>query len=90
MRKTIVERDRPQMTKWRTRTACLITKAADTDAAYLEHVWNVMTHAQKPDLVLQRNGRVHLNQRGSHFIRLLAVEECGSAGRPCSEVQCES
>ena len=28
-----------------------------------EHVWNVMAHAQKPDLVFQRNGRVHLNWR---------------------------
>jgi len=48
----------------------------------VEHVWNVMAHAQKPDLVFQRNGRVHLNRRGSQFSRLLAVEECGSAGRP--------
>ena len=31
---------------------------------YVEHVWNVMAHAQKPDLVFQRNGRVHLNGRG--------------------------
>jgi len=30
----------------------------------VEHVWNVMAHAQKPDLVFQRNGRVHLNWRG--------------------------
>jgi hypothetical protein len=28
-----------------------------------EYVWNVMAHAQKPDLVFQRNGRVHLNWR---------------------------
>ena len=41
-----------------------------------------MAHAQNPDLVFQRNGRVHLNRRGSQFSRLLAVEECGSAGRP--------
>jgi len=41
-----------------------------------------MAHAQKPDLVFQRNGRVHLNRWGSQFSRLLAVEECGSAGRP--------
>ena len=41
-----------------------------------------MAHAQKPDLVFQRNGGVHLNRRGSQFSRLLAVEECGSAGRP--------
>ena len=48
----------------------------------VEHVWNVMARAQKPDLVFQRNVRVHLNRRGSQFSRLLAVEECGSAGRP--------
>ena len=29
----------------------------------VEHVWNMMAHAQKPDLVFQRNGRVHLNGR---------------------------
>ena len=40
-----------------------------------------MAHAQKTDLAFQRNGRVHLNRRGSQFSRLLAVEECGSAGR---------
>ena len=34
------------------------------------------------DSVFQRNGRVNLNRRGSQFSRLLAVEECGSAGRP--------
>jgi hypothetical protein len=27
-------------------------------------VWNVMVHAQKPDFVLRRNGRVHLNRQG--------------------------
>jgi hypothetical protein len=48
----------------------------------VEHVWNVMARAQKPDLVFQRNVRVHLNRWGSQFSRLLAVKECGSAGRP--------
>jgi len=28
-------------------------------------IWNAMTHAQKPDFVFLRNGRVHLNQRGA-------------------------
>jgi len=28
------------------------------------YVWNVMAHAQKPDLVFRRNGRVHLNRQG--------------------------
>jgi len=39
----------------------------------------VMAHAQKPDLVFQRNGRVHLYRRGCQFSRLLAVEVCASA-----------
>ena len=30
----------------------------------VQHVWNVMAHTQKPDLVFQRNGRVHLNWQG--------------------------
>ena len=49
----------------------------------LQHVRNVMAHAQKPDLVFQRNGRVHLNRRGRQFSRLLAVEECGTADSNC-------
>ena len=28
----------------------------------VEASWNVMAHAQKPDFVFQRNGRVHLNR----------------------------
>jgi len=28
-------------------------------------VWNVMAHAQKPDFVLRRNGRVHLSRQGA-------------------------
>ena len=47
----------------------------------VQQVWNVRAHAQKPDLVFQRNGRVHLNRRGSQFSRLLAVEKWASAGR---------
>ena len=39
-------------------------------------------HAQKPELVFLRNGRVRLNRPGGvQFSRLLAVEECGSAGK---------
>ena len=53
-------------------------------------VWNVMAHAQKPDFVFRRNGRVHLNLRGRQFSRLLAAELCASAvvmlDTPCSEV----
>jgi hypothetical protein len=38
-----------------------------------------MTHAQKPDFVFRRNGRVDLNRRGRQFSRLLAAEVCASA-----------
>ena len=48
------------------------------------------THAQKPDFVFLRNGRVHLNRRGRQFSRLLAAEVCASAvvmlDTPWSEV----
>ena len=61
-----------------------------TPLAVVDWVWNVMAHAQKPDLVFQRNGRVHLNQRGCQFSRILAAEVCASAvvmlDTPCSEV----
>jgi hypothetical protein len=53
-------------------------------------IWNVMAHAQKPDFVFRRNGRVHLNRRGRHFSRLLTAEVRASAvvmlDTPCSEV----
>ena len=49
-----------------------------------------MAHAQKPDFVFPRNGRVHLNRWGRQFSRLLAAEVCASAlvklDAPCSEV----
>ena len=57
---------------------------------WVDCVWNVMAHAQKPDLVFRRNGWVHLNRRRRQFIRLLAAEVCASAvvmlDTPCSEV----
>ena len=53
-----------------------------------------MAHAQKPEFVFPRKGRVHLNRWGRQFSRLLAVEECGSVvvmlvmlNRPRSEVK---
>jgi hypothetical protein len=42
-------------------------------------VSNVMAHAQKPDFVFRRKGRVHLNWWGRQFCRLLAAEVCASA-----------
>ena len=54
-----------------------------------------MAHAYKPNLVFQRNGRVHLNRRGSQFSRLMAAEMCASVvvmvlrlDRPCSDAEC--
>jgi hypothetical protein len=47
-------------------------------------VWNVMAHAQKPDFVSRRNGRVHLNRQGRQFSRLPAGELCASACRVCT------
>ena len=56
----------------------------------LEASWNVMAHAQKPDFVFRRSGRVHLNRWERQFSRLLAAEVCASAvvmmDTPCSEV----
>jgi hypothetical protein len=53
-------------------------------------VWNVMAHAQKPDFVFRRNGRVRFNRRGRQFSRLPAAEVCASAvvllDTACSEV----
>ena len=36
-----------------------------TRISLVDCVWNVMAHAQKPDIVFRRNGRVHLNRRGA-------------------------
>jgi len=56
----------------------------------LDCVWNVMAHAQKPDFVFRRKGRVHLCRQGHQFSRLLAAELCASAvvmlDTPSSEV----
>jgi len=38
-----------------------------------------MAHAQKPNFVFRRNGRVNLNRRGRQFSRLLAADVCASA-----------
>ena len=59
-------------------------------SSHLDCIWNVMAHAQKPDFVFRRNGRVHLNRRGHQFSRLLAAEVRASAvvmlDTTCSEV----
>jgi hypothetical protein len=47
-------------------------------------------HAQKPDFVFRRTGRVHLNRQGRQFSRILTAEVCASAvvmlDAPYSEV----
>ena len=52
-------------------------------------VRNVMAHAQKPDFVFRRNGRVHLSRQGRQ-LSLLAAEVCASPvvmlDTTCSEV----
>jgi hypothetical protein len=37
-----------------------------------------MAHAQKPDFIFRRNGRVHLNRWGRPLSRLLTPEVCAS------------
>ena len=65
-------------------------KWKDNIEADVDCVWHVMAHAQKPDFVFLRNGRVHLNRQGRQVSRLLAAEVCASAvvmlNTPCSEV----
>ena len=48
-------------------------------ASLIDCVWSAMAHAQKPDFVFRRNGRVHLHREGRQFSRLLAAEVCASA-----------
>jgi len=53
-------------------------KELPLDLRVVEWKRDVMAHAQKPDLVFQRNGRVHLYRRGCQFSKLLAAEVCAS------------
>ena len=58
--------------------------------SWVEASWNVMAHAQKPDFVFRRNGRVHLKSAGA----LVQSTTCSrgvrisgsNAGYICSEV----
>jgi hypothetical protein len=61
----------------RDKTPCAWTNLVDC-------VWNVMTHAQRPDFVFRQNGRVHLNRQGRQLSRLLAGELCTSACWVCT------
>jgi len=57
----------------------LVKQNCSRDDFKVEASWNVMAHAQKPDFVFRRNGRVHLNLRGRRFSPLPATEVCASA-----------
>ena len=65
-------------------------KVLESNRQEVDCVSNVMAHAQKPDFVFRRNGRVHLNRRGRQFGWLWAAEVCALAvvmlDTPCSEV----
>jgi len=83
--------DHPKTKRGPQVTACWSIQPLPVRAiSMVECVWNVMAHAQKPDFVFRRNGRVHLNRRGRQFSRLLAAKFCASAvvmlDTPCSEV----
>jgi len=56
----------------------------DTSHTVVEWKRDVMAHAQKPDSVFQRNGRVHLYRRGCQFSRVLGFLEWGSGENDCS------
>jgi len=49
---------------WDTQPTYCGLRGCDT-VRWVDCVWNVMAHAQKPDFVFRRNGRVHLNRRGA-------------------------
>jgi len=68
------------MTIWHIRIACWIPKATNTHSYYVEHVWNVVAHAQKPDLVFQRNRRAHLNRRGASVQSTAGSRGVGTSG----------
>jgi hypothetical protein len=82
--------NQPRTTRFRALTHLWQNKRASVEHQLLDCAWNVMAHAQKPDFVFRRNGRVHLNRRGRQFSRLLAADVCASAvvmlDTPCSEV----
>jgi hypothetical protein len=64
-------------TGWRASWAQRVVSLRAPDGE-VSRVWNVMAHAQKPDFVFRRNGRVHLNRWGRQFSRLLAADVCAS------------
>ena len=74
-----LQTDRRNMQTCKAEKTCTTTNTSNLTHQSVETNWNVMAHAQKPDFVFRRNGRVHLNRRGRQFNRLLAAEVCASA-----------
>ena len=73
------------------KTGSCIADSSFVQCMIVEASWNVLVHAQKPDFVFRRKGRVPLTRRGGRqFSRILAAELCTSAivmfDTPCSEV----
>ena len=50
MWKNVVERGRPQMTIWRLRVSCWITKATDTHLEYVAHPFSTATDVKRKPL----------------------------------------
>jgi hypothetical protein len=70
--KTCVVREYRFLFHWLIYSICIWSKCRHTEIHFVwltelttntvDCVWNAMAHAQKPDFVFQRNGRVHLNR----------------------------
>jgi hypothetical protein len=58
---SVVLRDRPQVSWKHLEEHCGSVRHLLLCA--VDRVWNVMAHAQKPDFVFRRKGRVHLNRQ---------------------------
>ena len=58
---------------------CSFAQPLQDKSRMVDCVWNVMAHAQKPDFVFRRNGRVYLKREARQFSRVLAAEVCASA-----------
>ena len=83
-----VVRGRPQMTIPRMRIARSNPQPRNTHTQYVDCVWNVMAHAQKPNFIFRRNGRVHLNRRGASVQSTAGSRGVRISGSrtPCYEV----
>jgi hypothetical protein len=70
--------------QYRSRRSVWSNGSGQHEVTFIDCVWNVMAHAQKPDFFFRRDGRVHLNRQGRQFSRQLAGELCTSACKVCT------